>query len=81
MSKQATQTNHICIVNFLVGTIKKLKETGKINFEKSEGICGSIVLHLFEMPMGCNLPGSSLHGILQARILEWVAIPFSRASS
>ena len=30
--------------------------------------------------MGCSPPGSSVHGILQARILEWVAIPFSRAS-
>ena len=29
-------------------------------------------------PMDCNPPGSSVHGILQARILEWVAIPFSR---
>ena len=29
-------------------------------------------------PMDCSLPGSSVHGILQARILEWVAIPFSR---
>ena len=29
-------------------------------------------------PMDCSLPGSSIHGILQARILEWVAIPFSR---
>ena len=29
----------------------------------------------------CSLPGSSVHGILQARILEWVAIPFSRGSS
>ena len=28
--------------------------------------------------MACSLPGSSVHGILQARILEWVAIPFSR---
>ena len=28
--------------------------------------------------MGCSLPGSSAHGILQAKILEWVAIPFSR---
>ena len=28
-------------------------------------------------PMNCSLPGSSVHGILQARILEWVAIPFS----
>ena len=26
-------------------------------------------------PMDCNLPGSSVHGILQARILEWVACP------
>ena len=32
-------------------------------------------------PMDCNLPGSSVHGILQARILEWVAMPFSRGSS
>ena len=31
--------------------------------------------------MGCSLPGSSVHGILQARILEWVAISFSRAGS
>ena len=29
----------------------------------------------------CSPPGSSVHGILQARILEWVAIPFSRGSS
>ena len=29
-------------------------------------------------PMDCGPPGSSVHGILQARILEWVAIPFSR---
>ena len=32
-------------------------------------------------PMDCSLPGSSVHGFLQARILEWVAIPFSRRSS
>ena len=32
-------------------------------------------------PMDCSLPGSSVHGILQARILEWVVIPFSRGSS
>ena len=31
--------------------------------------------------MDCSLPGSSVHGILQARILEWVAISFSRRSS
>ena len=32
-------------------------------------------------PVGCSSPGSSVHGISQARILEWVAIPFSRGSS
>ena len=32
-------------------------------------------------PMDCSLPGVSLHGILQARVLEWVAISFSRGSS
>ena len=32
-------------------------------------------------PMDCSLPVSSLQGILQARVLEWVAISFSRGSS
>ena len=32
-------------------------------------------------PIECSPPGSSIHGILQARILEWVAIPYSRGSS
>ena len=32
-------------------------------------------------PMDCSLPGSSVHGILQVRILEWIAMPFSRGSS
>ena len=31
--------------------------------------------------MDCSLPGSSIRGILQARLLEWVAISFSRGSS
>ena len=32
-------------------------------------------------PINCIPPGSSVHGILQARILEWIVIPFSRGSS
>ena len=32
-------------------------------------------------PMDCSPPGSSVHGIFQVRILEWVAVPFSRESS
>ena len=31
-------------------------------------------------PMGCSLPGSSVHGIFQARVLEWAAIAFSYLS-
>ena len=32
-------------------------------------------------PMDCNLPGPSVHGILQAKILEWFAMPSSRGYS
>ena len=32
-------------------------------------------------PVDCSLPGSSVHGILQERIPEWVAIPFPRGTS
>ena len=32
-------------------------------------------------PVDCSLPGFSVHGIFQARVLEWVSISFSRGSS
>ena len=32
-------------------------------------------------PVNCSLPGSSVHGILQVRVVEWVTIPFSTGSS
>ena len=32
-------------------------------------------------PMDCSPPASSVHGILQARMLEWIAVPISRGSS
>ena len=48
------------------------------------GHCGCVVTQscptLFD-PMDCNLPGSLVHGISQARILEWFAISFSKGSS
>ena len=37
-------------------------------------------VQLFATPWTCSPPGSSIHGILQARILEWIAISFSRGS-
>jgi len=39
------------------------------------------LFHFFCGTMDCSLPGFSVHGILQARIVEWAAIPFSRGSS
>ena len=38
-------------------------------------------VQLFVIPWTVGLPGSSVRGILQARILEWVAMPSSRGSS
>ena len=38
-------------------------------------------VRLFCDPMDCSPPGSSVHGILQAGILEWVAVSYSRGSS
>ena len=43
-------------------------------------ICAQSRLTLRD-PMDYSLPGSSVHGIFQARILEWVAMPSSRVSS
>ena len=48
------------------------------------GVCCMFSCHVVSAslwPMDCSLPGSSVHGILQARILEWVAISSSRGSS
>ena len=43
-------------------------------------VCVLSHARLFCNPMDCSLPGSSLHGISQARIREWVAISFSKES-
>ena len=46
------------------------------------GMCEHVCVQLCPTlcdPMDCSLPGSSVHGIFQARILEWVAISFSRS--
>jgi len=40
-------------------------------------VCAQLCLTLCD-PMDCSLPGSSVHGNFQARILEWVAISYSR---
>ena len=40
--------------------------------------CGFIHVRLLATPMHCSPPGSSVHEALQTRMLEWVAMPFSR---
>ena len=47
-----------------------------------KNVCMSVIHSCAALcdPMDCSPPGSSVHGILQARILEWVAISFSRGS-
>ena len=52
-----------------------LKKVGK----NSENISCSVASYCD--PMDCSLPGSSFHGILQARILEWLPLSCSRGSS
>ena len=47
---------------------------------ETENVSHSVISNFFD-PMDCTSPGSSVHGILQARILEWVAMPLSRGSS
>ena len=69
-----------------MGTIKDrngvdLKEAEDIKKRWQEYIEVTQSCPTFCDPMGYSPPGSSLHGILQARVLEWTAISFSRGSS
>ena len=77
-SKDLTLPTKVCLVKAMVfpivtygcasRTIKKETEVAQL----CPTLCD---------PMDCSLPGFSVHGILQARLLEWVAISFSRGSS
>ena len=58
-------------------------DVGNLIFDSSEvkwNEVAQLCLTLCD-PMDSSLPGSTVHGIFQARILEWVAISFSRGSS
>ena len=50
-------------------------------FEKWSEVKLLSCVWLFATPVDCSLPGSSVHGLLQSRVLEWVAISFSRGAS
>ena len=66
--------------------ILKLRKT-KIESKTKSLVQPSVLAKLLQScptlcdPMHCSLPDSSVHWILQARTLEWVAVPYSRGSS
>ena len=53
----------------------------RIMGQKESDMTKRLHFHFLCDPVDCSLPGSSVHGILQARILEWVAVSSSRGSS
>ena len=76
---KSTNSSVLC---FLYGpTLTSTHDYGKNHSFDSLSLLSYSVMSDSCDPMDCSLPGSSVHGILQARILEWVAILFSRVSS
>ena len=75
----------ICLMEMikLVNKIKSIYRT----LPESPGLTNNVYVLIAQLcptlcdPIDCSPPGSSVHGILQARTLEWIAIPFSRISS
>ena len=59
------------------------KHPTSLGFVSEKMMCAKSLLSCPTLcdPMDCSLPGSSVHGILQARILEWDTVPSSRGSS
>ena len=65
-------------------SVSSLLDMNSLKIRNTDGGGGGLVAQLcptFCDPTECSLPGSSVHGILLARILEWVAIPVCRGSS
>ena len=62
------------------GTLNSILQHHSSDTMKSESEVTQLCLTLCD-PMDCSLPGFSVHGIFQARVLEWVAISFSRTNT
>ena len=75
------------ILNIWKFMVHILLKPGLENFEHYLRACAAVAAKSLQScptlwePMNCCPPGSSVRGILQTRILEWTAIPFSRGSS
>ena len=63
-----------------MATAEFVKFAGILSAALSHSFCHLVAKLCWTLcsSMDCGLPGSSVHRILQARILEWVTIPFSR---
>ena len=61
----------------MVHIFKKSKKKNSVRLWESESVSHSVVTSSLWLPTDCSPLGSSVHGIFQARILEWVAISFS----
>ena len=57
-----------------------IQRSVKVSIVKMKVLVAQLCLTLCDL-MDCSPPGSSVHGISQAKILEWVAISISRGSS
>ena len=74
--------SHLLFLAQIFGTFKKCKHIKYTHFESERKWKWSrSVMSDSLRPMDCSPPSSSFRGILQARILEWVTISFSRGSS
>ena len=84
---QSTQ-NHSCKKSLLVpgASLYKIENLSRKEKQQRSGRDIKVKVLLAQScltlcdPMDYSLPGSSIDGVLQARILEWVALPFSRSS-
>ena len=68
---------------FLSVQCKEIEENNRMGkssdlFKKIRDTKGTFLCLTVCDPTDCNLPGSPIHGIFQARVLEWVAISLSR---
>ena len=72
--------NELLIAKFRLKLKKVGKSTRPFKMKESESELAQSCLTLCN-PMDCSLPGFSIHWIFQARVLEWLAIAFSRGSS
>ena len=80
MTKSTTikkKKNTTLVTSCLLGSSYKTPFSIKLSLNSTKSLQSCLILC---NPMDCILPGPSIHGIFQARILEWIVMPSSRRS-